>query len=188
LRHKHTHTCAKSKRYGDCCLKRGIRWKETLNELIESRLLSGSYYQNQQIAARRCEHFAAGGTEESLGKIFHDAHWLPPTRTCILLLHDAHFAARKLLLPVIESKVREGRCHAALAFAMVRCHFLFARPWRHGNQLTITKAEMLVRQKEWNDLVDDHIAAQDDYIAAQGSLEPRAMRDIEVAPKVNFFF
>ena len=127
LRHKYTHTYAKSNRYGDCCLKRGIRWKETLNELIENRLLSGSFDENQQLAAAaamlRRAHFAAGGTEESL------------SQTC----RDAHAEARKLLLPVIENKVKEEQCHAAFAFAMERCDFLFARPWRHANQLTITK-------------------------------------------------
>jgi hypothetical protein len=127
-------------------------WKETLDQIIELRavefeeftpLLASPRYQDElrtlgEQAASSNEPFlrqemAAGSSEEAakeaLGKVKATAQQV-------------------LFAPLIEVVVRPGYCHEAFAYAAVRCEFMYARPWRNKYQLVITKAEMLLRQKE----------------------------------------
>lgn len=61
---------------------------------------------------------------------------------------------------------------------------MYARPWRNKNQFVITKAEMLVRQKEWNELESLWTGLSTIYLQEKASLDARAVRAIQVEAKV----
>jgi hypothetical protein len=49
----------------------------------------------------------------------------------------------------------------AFAHACMRCDFFYAHPWRQNNVPLIDKAEMAIRQGEWNSYVDEYVACKD---------------------------
>ena len=75
--------------------------------------------------------------------------------------------------------VESGEVDPAYAFALELSDFGPARPWRHGAR-SFDKAEMQLRQKEWNASVDTYIAK------ARETGDLRSPEEISKAAKISW--
>ena len=128
----------KGKTYDRCCLQKGITYRETLEHYVEIRRTGNTEAESHY--SRIADELERRGTP------------LPPSMPPALGREIT-----SMMKSLVQPLVREGRVDPAFAWAVVRCDFYWARPWRRNNVQIISSEEMRKRQLEWNALIDQYI-------------------------------
>ena len=131
----------KGKAFGKCCMKLGPGfWRAPLGSFVQRRKVDGLSERSRILMEQMNKNmFGKPNGFPQMDKEMFD----------------------KLQLQLVYSLVVSGEVDPAFAFASLRCDFPYAHPWRSNNVAIIDRSEMNLRQREWNDFVDEYVACRD---------------------------
>lgn len=146
--------CKSTKRYGRCCEKKGMIFRETLESYTRQQIIAQSPGQFEAMSAMRAAHHDVffsqnpDATEEDFGKqpIFGD-----------MTPEEATDMSLKSTAALLAGPIAAGNIDPGWAFASTLCDFKFARPWRVDGKAMVPMNEMQIRMDEWNSWVDRYI-------------------------------
>jgi hypothetical protein len=147
--------------YKNCCLKRNVVYRAKLygdegpgyypcRELRFEAVDDNSVeLQQHYVSSMHAKLTAQGLTEEEIDKqkVYSEEN---------IRAYEA--LRRSKLERILRPLMLAGKVDPAFGMCVLTCDFWYPRPWRDKGEFG--KAEMLVREKEWNGAVDAYIEAQ----------------------------
>jgi hypothetical protein len=148
--------CKSGKVYAKCCFKRRYFYRETLKTYLPPpRILAAgdsAGFMYKQLQRRETELLESGMSKEELGKMKLVDMLMPGVEHTADSLNAMQ---QRGMLQIAQDMADVDPC---FKYAIGKCEFHYARPWKSNGMLKISKHEGEKRRDEWNADVDEYIA------------------------------